>query len=64
MGTILVGMLFAFKRVDGYVSLFLILEGPFQPFPAKSKFLATHEQNETYTNNSDRCCPTGGVRLN
>ena len=44
MGTILVGMLFAFKRVDGYVSLFLILEGPFQPLPAKRKFLATRQQ--------------------
>jgi hypothetical protein len=44
MGTILVGMLFAFKRVDGYVSLLLILEGPFQPFTAKRKFQATHQQ--------------------
>jgi len=44
MSTILVGMLFAFKRVDGYVSLFLILEGPFQPLPAKRKFLATRQQ--------------------
>ena len=41
MGAILVGMLFASKRVDGYVTLPPILEETFQPFPAKSKFLAT-----------------------
>ena len=42
MGASLVGVLFAFKRIDDYVtlSLLLILEGVFQPFPAKIKFLA------------------------
>ena len=64
MGTILVGMLFAFKRVDGYVSLFLILEELFQPFSAKREFLEHTNKNETYTYNSDRCWPIGGVRLN
>ena len=66
LGATLIGVLFAFKRVDGYAifPFLLILDGAVQPFPSKSKFLATHQQNETYPNNSNRCITTGGVRLN